>query len=43
MKKLYSSTMTNVGGRSGDVSAPDKSLVLKNAPHGHSNATNPEQ
>lgn len=43
MKKLYSSTMTNVGGRSGDVSAPDKSLVLKIAPPGHANATNPEQ
>lgn len=44
MKKLYSTTMTNTGGRAGEVSAPDGSLSLKIAPPGGADgATNPEQ
>ena len=45
MNKLYSTTMTNTGGRSGKVSAPDGSLSLTIAPPGTNaqNATNPEQ
>ncbi len=44
MKKLFSTKMTNVGGRSGEVSSPDKSLSLKMAPHGTDpKATDPEQ
>ena len=45
MNKIYSTTMTNIGGRAGEVSAPDKSFSLTivrpgtDAPH----ATNPEQ
>lgn len=44
MKKVYMATMTNTGGRSGESTAPDKSLQLKIAPPGTSaDATNPEQ
>lgn len=45
MKKLYSTTMKNTGGRAGEVSAPDNSLSLKIAPPGSgvADATNPEQ
>lgn len=44
MKQLYSTKMTNTGGRSGKVSAPDGSLSLKIAPPGEAaDATNPEQ
>ncbi|NLW79630.1 MAG: organic hydroperoxide resistance protein [Ruminococcaceae bacterium] len=45
MKKLYSTTMVNVGGRAGEVTAPDNSLALKIAPPGSdaAGATNPEQ
>jgi len=35
--------MTNKGGRSGEVEAPDGSLSLKIAPPGAGDATNPEQ
>ncbi len=45
MKKLYSTTITNSGGRAGTAAAPDKSLSLKMAPPGTgaAGATNPEQ
>ncbi|MDL2237093.1 organic hydroperoxide resistance protein [Christensenellaceae bacterium OttesenSCG-928-K19] len=44
MKKLYSTTMINTGGRAGEVHAPDASLSLKIAPPGGGgDATNPEQ
>jgi len=44
MKKLYSTTMTNTGGRSGEVASPDKSFSFKIAPPGkNTGATNPEQ
>ncbi|MDL2253123.1 organic hydroperoxide resistance protein [Ruminococcaceae bacterium OttesenSCG-928-I18] len=45
MQKMYSTTMTNTGGRSGEVSAPDGSLHLQIVPPGTDaeGATNPEQ
>lgn len=43
MKKLFSTTMTNTGGRNGDVSSPDKSLQFKMGPAGTPGTTNPEQ
>ncbi len=44
MKKLYSTTMVNTGGRSGKVAAPDGSLSLNIAPPGgNADTTNPEQ
>lgn len=45
MNKLYATTMTNTGGRTGSVSAPDNSLSLRISPPGpaSSGATNPEQ
>ncbi len=45
MKVLYEATMTNTGGREGNVEAPDGSLKLKIAPPEKkiSDATDPEQ
>lgn len=45
MNKIYSTQMTNTGGRSGEVHSPDKSFALAIAPPGSNaeNATNPEQ
>lgn len=45
MEKLYSATMINTGGRSGEVTSPDGSFSLKVAPPGSKveKATNPEQ
>ncbi|QQO08822.1 organic hydroperoxide resistance protein [Breznakiella homolactica] len=45
MKKLYSTKMTNTGGRSGEVHSPDKSFAFKIAAPGQTaeGATNPEQ
>ena len=45
MKEIYSTKMLNVGGRSGESIADDKSFKVKIAPPGSkvANATNPEQ
>lgn len=45
MKTIYSTTMTNTGGREGESTAPDHSLDLKIARPGTDvpGATNPEQ
>lgn len=45
MNKIYSTTMINTGGRSGEAVSPDKSLMLKIASPGAGaqGATNPEQ
>ena len=45
MKKMYSTKMTTVGGRSGEVHSPDKSFSLNIVPPGKNTegATNPEQ
>lgn len=44
MKTVYSTTMTNTGGRTGEVYAPDHSLTMKVvAPGAGGDATNPEQ
>lgn len=45
MKKIYTATMTNIGGRSGRVAAPDNSLSLAVSRPGENIAgtTNPEQ
>ncbi|MDO4814813.1 MAG: Ohr family peroxiredoxin [Gemella sp.] len=45
MKKIYSTTMINTGGRSGEVHAPDNSFQLKVVSPGVKveGATNPEQ
>lgn len=45
MKKIYTATMTNTGGRTGKVAAPDDSLSLAIAGPGDAvpGATNPEQ
>lgn len=45
MNKLYSTTITNTGGRSGEVFSPDKTFDFKVAAPGSGaqDATNPEQ
>lgn len=45
MKKMYETTITNTGGRTGDVFSPDKTFAMKVAPPGAggAGATNPEQ
>lgn len=45
MKKIYSTTMINTGGRSGEVHSPDHSLQLQIVQPGQAvpGATNPEQ
>ncbi|HEY0222391.1 organic hydroperoxide resistance protein [Lactovum miscens] len=45
MQKIYTTKMTNIGGRSGEVHSPDHSLELKIAAPGKrvEGATNPEQ
>lgn len=45
MKKIYETTMTNTGGRSGESYSPDKSFVVKTVSPGQpgEGATNPEQ
>lgn len=45
MNRIYSTSMINTGGRSGQVTSPDKSFAMKVAPPGGKDqgATNPEQ
>ncbi|MCA9765531.1 MAG: organic hydroperoxide resistance protein [Carnobacterium sp.] len=44
MKKLYETTMTNKGGRNGEVFSPDHSLEFKvSTPGTNGGGTNPEQ